>query len=611
MQNIFLLRVLAKTGEIKYSFRIVQPAPLGGKLTNRLYIGLSSILLLFFIVFQVRYHFFTLDHISWINVFDGDISYQVDRLLLNAHFPNHDQTSSIDIDYGSELFLLAPLLKFVNLIFGNNPLNSYYVITAVHLICGMSSLIFLSNLFGKHLFEKSLWLTVVLFSPLFGFYIGYIKPDANVVLLMISMSLYFCSKLKQDARNIVPAIAAAAFGFAIKWWSLFCLLPITYYLLGKKIKIDESLVKNAKRFLWSSILIMLPISHYIINEILYTLQKNNIHNFLTTTSPIFLKLALFIFAVIVFSISYFLLKLSAKSLKKSNQVFATFLYLAISFTSFYLIFGLPYIICGFFIKSNHYFAVGTLQVDQLGSSSRRSILENIQYWISESNLYNYLSPALLLTMLAVVIAFILKKRSLKLLEIDFKMESIVFFLGGFTLFIFLILNRNNRAMIGMLYPLYLLLFYYLFTYFKNSKQKIILLTIVSILQIIYQANGQAGKLSKMYFERDSLRSNVIEANKWLEANFPHLKSFRMCDYQFPQTSSSPFTFHYYWRYRCKTNLENDLKSLAMGDGWIISSEAFDKFIIDHPEILKTKKVTKYSTFFVYDEHHLAIIENVK
>ena len=228
------------------------------KLSNRLCLGLLTALFFVFAVLQVRYHFFTIDHISWLSADDGDITYQVDRLLLNAHTPNYTQTSSTVVDYGSELFLLAPVLKIINLFGATNLLNSYYLITFTHLVCGIAAILLLSTFLGKYSLEKILWTFTVLLSPLFGYYIGFAKPDCNIVLLMIVLSLYFCTKKNANLKDIVWAIFFSAFGFAIKWWSLFCLPAIAYSLLQIKEITPEAFRKYAKMGWWCGILSMIP-----------------------------------------------------------------------------------------------------------------------------------------------------------------------------------------------------------------------------------------------------------------------------------------------------------------------------------------------------------------
>jgi hypothetical protein len=567
-----------------------------------------AIVVSLYVFFQIKYHFFTLDHISWINTFDGDLSYLTDRLLLNAHFPDYVQISSTDVDYGSELFFFIPLLKLINLVFGLNPLHSYYVITGMHLISGITAIFLLSSFFQDHYLEKSLWFIVVFMSPLFGFHLSYAKPDANVVMLLIALSLYFCSKTKISFKFAVAAIFFAASGFAIKWWGLFCLIPIFVALL-KEEKDSSLYVKFARIGLWVSTLLMLAASHFIVNEILQVLTKNNIHNLLTRSSPILLKFFFFTCAFIVFIGSYWLLKVLNKKTKKLFRVMKIILFQAIIFTTSYLLIAMPFIASGFYLKSVFSFSVGVFKANEIGHETRRSIWENALFWFSEFKDYHYLSP-LLAFVFILLFAFCFKKKKQFNASFPVSITATAYFLAGFTFFIVFLLNRNNRAMIAMLYPFYLMVFFYFFIFFKNSFTKIIAITAIALVQIIYQSNGKQGNLLTIYSERDQLRNKVIESNLWLEKNFSHIKNFYMCDYAFPQTVFTPFKFNYNWRYHCNTNLESDLINQQSSDAWIIASETIESITANHPELLSKKKLTLYSQLFVNERMNYTIIENL-
>lgn len=550
-----------------------------------------------------------MDHVSWINTFDGDISYQVDRLLLNAQFPGYSQISSTDVDYGSELFLLVPMLKAFNLLFGSNPLHSYYVITVTHIVCGLAALFVLSHFLSDYLTEKFFWISAVLLSPLFGFHMAYIKPDANVVLLLVSLSLYFSSKINENSRYTALAIFFAAFGFAIKWWGIFCLVPI-FVTIAKTERKSDAYLRAGKIALISSSILIIPVSHFLVNELVHIFTKNNISNIFTRHSPILWKTTFSIICFLFFLASFKLFTVLLKKGKKLYRLIADLLLTCMVFTSSYLLIAFPFIASGFYIKSLFSFAVGVFKVNEIGSDSeeRRSITENILFWLSEFRDYHYFSPILLLAFAALVIYFFVKSKKKATLAWPLSFKSTGLFLGAFNLFIFVLLNRNNRAMIAMLYPIYLIFFFSIFAQFKNSIQKIVILFILTFVQISYQAQGKFGNLTSIYFERDVLRANVHEANKWLSQNFPEVQEFYLCDYAFPQVDDSRFKFHYFWRYHCNTNLEQDLRNLKKGEAWILASETLNKFAIDHTDVLRNKKITPYEKVFVAEKFSYSVVE---
>lgn len=575
---------------------------------NKLFFIIPALLFLLYALIQIRYHFFTLDHISWINAFDGDISYQVDRLLLNSHFPNYTQISSTDVDYGVELFLLAPLLKLTNLFTHYNPLYSYYVITTVHLITGLTAIFLLSTFFENNGLEKLLWFTILFLSPLFGFHLSYIKPDPNVVFLLVTLSLYFTSKIKFDLKYAVYALFFAAFGFAIKWWGLFCFLPIFYAMYGIP-KIDSNFyVKWAKKALILTLIALIPFTHFLFSEIFFTLRKNNIHNVFTQYSPLILKSLFFLSVSTSLLACFFLLKFSVLRLTKFSKALSIVLLEGIIFLASYLVMALPFVMSGFYLKSFWSYSVGEFKADKIATSERRLVFKNIIFWISELKDYHYLSPILLISFLAVALFFLIGKKKISLND---HFKTIGLYLLGMTFFIFVLLNRNNRALIAMLYPFYLFIIFSLFAKLPKSPLKIAALIGISAAQIVYQANGKGGNLATIYFERDQVRNEVIEANQWLEKNFPHIKNFYMSDYYFPQTLSSPFQFHYKWRYYYKENLEQDFLNQSDTDAWILPTEMPVKYAQEHPHYLDNKKTTRYVQLFAGEKADFTIVENKK
>lgn len=568
---------------------------------NKLYFIFPALLFIFYLLIQIKYHYFTIDHISWINAFDGDISYQVDRLLLNSRFPNYSQISSTSVDYGVELFLLAPVLKITNFFTHYDPLYSYYIITTTHLITGFAAIFLLSTFFENNNLEKILWFTILLFSPLFGFHLSYIKPDPNIVFLLVTLSLYYTSKIKLDLKYAVYALFFAAFGFAIKWWGLFCLLPVFYYMYSFQDLNPGFYKKMAKKASIISMVLLIPISHFLLSEILDIFLKNNVHNVLTNHSPFLIKLILLLSGSLFIFACYILLQ----KLIKISKILAIILFEAMIFTASYLAMALPFMTSGFYLRSFWSYSVGELKIDKIGTNERRSMLDNIGFWISEFRDYHYFSPILLIAFIGTVAFFVWKKK----VVLNDQLKSTAFYLTGITFFIFLILTRNNRALIAMLYPFYLFVIFYLFSKLRASKIKMMALIALSAIQIFYQSNAKGGNLATIYFERVPLRANVIDANIWLEKTFPHIRNFYMSDYAFPESTTSPFKFHYKWRYYYKENLEKDLLNQSDTDAWIIATEMLNKYTQTHPDLLKNKKVTKYSHQFTLERNDFSIVEN--
>ena len=200
------------------------------------YIEPALFIVLLIVVFgsQLYSLIFPFRDFNWLAFFHHDLIYQAERFLLNLNYPGIEMLNSGHADYGSELWLLIPFFKVYELFLTNpEPIHAYYFLAVFHLLCGIASFAVIRFLFKRYTgtpAAASLFILIVMSSPLFVQYYSFIKPDPNLVLLCILLSLSAICLFHDTAnrRWLLLALTAAALGTAIKWWSAFMLFPIAH-----------------------------------------------------------------------------------------------------------------------------------------------------------------------------------------------------------------------------------------------------------------------------------------------------------------------------------------------------------------------------------------------
>jgi len=168
---------------------------------------------------------------NWLTFIDHDLIYQVERFLLNLDYPGIEMLNSGVGDYGSELFLLIPIYRLYALIVpGADPLHAFHFLFLVHLVCAILAILcarrYLKNS-GSSVLISLLFLLVIVSSPLMATYAAFVKPDPNVVLLLIMLALAALVQYLESRqwKWLLAAVVCGAAGTAVKYWGVFVLIP--------------------------------------------------------------------------------------------------------------------------------------------------------------------------------------------------------------------------------------------------------------------------------------------------------------------------------------------------------------------------------------------------
>ena len=234
--------------------------------------------------------------------------------------------------YGTEFFLIKYFLLLINFVHNLDEAEVIKILITFHFILGFSTLFvfqkILKNLKIKRKFFIYLILPLVfILDKKFIFNFFSLKPDLNVCLFSISVSLYYLVK-PISKRSILLSLVFAALALSVKLWGLFLLIPIIYYycvnninlenfFFDKELKIYSFLtifllsciyIKNLfflKNYfeLSSFFLVFLIISYFFIILLflyIFKIIKKKINSFITRN--IFVTSLLFIFFVLCFTV---------------------------------------------------------------------------------------------------------------------------------------------------------------------------------------------------------------------------------------------------------------------------------------------------------------------
>ncbi len=165
---------------------------------------------------------------NWVYFLDHDDSYQAEQLLLNSGQDSFGRKAA----YGSELFLLAPVQRIVE-VAGDDALIAYRLLKVFHIFAAGAALLLLRAIvrrLGAPWFVPPLAIGLVISSAGFFTYAMHLKPDANIVLFLLAAS--FWTLLKFDSTEergwLGASIALAALAAAVKWWGVFMVIPQVY-----------------------------------------------------------------------------------------------------------------------------------------------------------------------------------------------------------------------------------------------------------------------------------------------------------------------------------------------------------------------------------------------
>lgn len=517
---------------------------------------------------------------NWLAFFHHDLIYQVERFLLNLNYTGIEMLNSGHADYGSELWLLIPFFKVYELFLSNpNPIHAYYFLVMIHLLCGLSSFVVIRFLFKRYTGNSagaSLFILIMMSSPLFVQYFSFIKPDPNVVLLCILISLSAACLFYETAnrRWLLVALTAAALGAAVKWWSAFMLFPITYAVMLKGKEIEGELL-NLKYTFWAvigSVVILYFVQLLAIRNAIAILIENGepifdpvfisglpalkkrayeIVLFLNQKSGIAVSLILAIAGIVLYCAAIkFLFRIKQK-FSRSDQgqgVLMDYLFqfarLSPIFMFFFLIFDMPFLTSNQLVHSVYDFSQ-SLNLGLRSSVSSRNVgfLLNAGEWINNLIANNLLSFFTVGGILFSIYAYFKKLKRDKGKFITHVLSTYLIFLLSF---LFLFVTRKAAAVQAMIFALMILFVLFNLSCFLNylsgyrKKIFIALVLLFSLSQIIWQnVRSVSPSVYSLYTYRYGFADSVKDLNiQLLDAvnkgnQFDKDKTLFFCQRDFP------------------------------------------------------------------------------
>ncbi len=517
-----------------------------------------------FLSFQIYFRIFSVNNFNWLAFESLDLIYLVERLLLIAQFPKVEQLNSIEIEYGMELFWLAYIVKGYQFFGGENPLFAYHLISIVHLIFVTMNFGLIFKIGQKLELDHVIlfWVFACLcLSPMYLFYSGFIKPDTNIVLFAILGILYLSLKNPFTQKTFLKLLFLISFGFAVKWWTIFFILPlIIEFLLGALPKIHFS-----SRFL------RLTLDIAIFSFILYLgYAFSNVLQYIIDNSPqfSFISQTTLVAATLVLSIVPFLSTFTLSRYAKLTEVDKIIKIIIAA----YIMASLPFIFSENYLKSVTYFVIHPFEVKGLLDPMVR-IMNSLTFWFKNFWEMRIFSP------LFFVAVFILFKEKKWL----FTHKNHRFFRMGisyicvFVFFIFFLLPRNNHTMMAMLSTVMIVMS----AAILQRRQKLLLSLLIFQIPWI---NTDVQNLTFKYVisQRKNLNQAANELSQQLASHIDiSEQTIYQCRRRFPLPTSSRYVFT--GREYCETYLKEKIPSEQI---WI-----FEDFLY---ETLPTSFKTQFS-----------------
>lgn len=579
---------------------------------------------------------------NWLAFFHHDLIYQVERFLLNLNYTGIEMLNSGHADYGSELWLLIPFFKVYELfLFNPKPIHAYYFLTVFHLLCGIASFVVVRFLFKRYAGNSAgalLFIIIVMTSPLFVQYFSFIKPDPNVVLLCILISLSADCLFYETAnrRWLLVALIVSALGAAIKWWSAFMLFPIVYAVMQKEKETKSEFFSLKYTFLAvigsffilyfvqflairNAIAILIEYGEPIFNPVfisgLPALKKRayEIVLFLNQKSGIAFTLILALAGIVIYyAATNYLFRFRQRLLLNNKKniglidYLLQFVRLSPVFIFLFLIFDLPFLTSNQIVHSVYDFSQ-SLNLGLRSSTSSRNIgfLLNAGEWINNMAVNNLLS---LFVVSGIFISIYAYFKKLKRDRDKFFIHALSTYLIFLLSFLFLFVTRKAAAVQAMVFALmafFILVSIFSFLkYLSGYKKKIFigLVLLFSVLQIIWQnVNSVSPSVYSLYTYRYGFADSVKDLNIQLlnainkENQLDKDRLFLLCQRDFPIDNNA--IRHQRLEFRVCRSPEKLMDASSTGDMVLFTDSQRDegyKNTVD--SLVNSRKITFMSAF---------------
>jgi len=378
-----------------------------------------------FLIGQTANIFFLSDF-NWIAFADHDQIYQVEKFILDNQLYPIEMLNSFAADYGSEFFWVGLPYRLLQSLFNFSDLNwTFYYLSFIHLFTSCAALYFLAKTYFNDIpkIYRVLFFFVLSCSALFVSYSAFLKPDPSLVLLSITLCLYYLKRLEESDFKTIKflffAIFWAAFGAAIKWWSVFLIPFIMWKYYQKKIYLHETgFFKKTKSPFFLPLLLSI-ITYIVMREN----GSNEIISFCGAMTTLFF---------------FFIL----------SKFFSRFFFPGILFTIFFALINFPVLISPQFKISMAYYSKYFLASPN-AQEQKTSFLENSISWVHDSFQSGFLSFPLLALFFLGLWIFIKRKQK----NYSFQIQVLLGYTLTIIIFLFFFISKKNWATQAMIYPL--------------------------------------------------------------------------------------------------------------------------------------------------------------
>ncbi|MDA2932756.1 glycosyltransferase family 39 protein [Acidobacteria bacterium AH-259-D05] len=419
-----------------------------------------------FVVLQIYCGVWLVSDFNWIYFIDHDDAYNVEQFLGNMQEDSVEALQDLRVTYGSELFLLIPVYQLITSVLGETAgLDAYRFLKILSIIAAGLSLILLRAIMrqsGSPVLTPALIIALIVTSPLFFTNALILKPDANIVLFLLTVGLWTLLKFDDSGKKgwLVISIALGALAAAVKWWGVFLLAPQLYLvaLRDKSREPFKPLMGQRSLVVVNLISCVLLSTTVVLQGRLMVQQFPHLMSKVVAVAIGAIALLLAGFVMITGGSSLLLRHTGGNPILSSSmgvrfiRLSHHFLSAGCLFAAGYVVFAAPFLLSDQLRPSISYFSKYLLvrtSSSQTGGSLLNHLLANVAGWFGSIG-QSGLLPWLLMPALVGSIIFVLRGSSDQ--EHWRRLRVIAFFTVSIMVFLIVLVTKKNAATQAMVFP---------------------------------------------------------------------------------------------------------------------------------------------------------------
>ena len=470
-----------------------------------IFILFLNLVIYFFFLLNIN-SIFTFEYYKDFGLYSDDELYLSEQLLyLNKLGLNSDKAQ-----YGVEFYFFNFFFKILSLFKNFDEINKVYTVISFHTLLGLFSIFFICKIllfFKVNRFLTFIIFPILVFSDkkiLFNF--SSLKPDGNVCLFLIILSIFFLKNFHYKI-NFLLSIFFAALAFSIKLWGIFLLAPIIYYINASNCKLRD--IVNLKILFFLIIFLILIFSTFLIINFIYFFQffKLNIIFALSLCS-----------LIIFFFVNLYNLKKYLNFFIYSPKIYNGIVIISLFFF-FSLILFIPIMVDSkIFLSSIKYFLYDSLLTNHEGSSYYLNFVK-----ILEKFLYEFKDSGILIFLIISLFLYKIKKKDNR----NALIVNVILILSSQIIIFYFIYGRVNSGFNILLILLWIFILFQ-WNYLAHAKIRyynilsiFILFFLIIKLFFLFSDEYNYFKYPKLNYanEANNIRKKILEiTNKTNNAN---------------------------------------------------------------------------------------------